>query len=267
MSERAAKARPPRTISPAPFEEKGPLRPFPAHAVGLVRRTLYTVVATTWFIAITVFGLWMLLLPPARMRGAFTAWARSDLWLMRVLCGQSMVVLGRENIPSGPALIAAKHQSAWETLALLTLLPDGAIIMKKELMRIPLFGWYARHFGMIPVDRSAGTRALRQLAEDAGRVLAEGRQIVIFPEGTRRLVGAPPDYKPGAIFLYEKLGVPMVPVALNSGKLWPRGRYVRYPGTVTVSFLPAIPPGLDRKTTQARLIEAIETESDRLAAL
>jgi 1-acyl-sn-glycerol-3-phosphate acyltransferase len=224
------------------------------------------VVATVFFVFMSVAMSWVLLFPRGRPRWALDSWAAADLLILRVIVGQRTRVLGRENIPAGPALVAAKHQAAWETMALLPLLPSGRIILKKELLSIPLYGAFARHFGMIAVDRSAGAAALKQLATDAEAVLAQGAQIVIFPEGTRRTIGAPPDYKPGAIFLYDKLGVPMVPVALNSGLLWPRGRFVRYPGTVTVSFLPAIPPGIDRKVAQRRLIDAIETETARLVA-
>lgn len=263
VAERVAEA---GRVRPDP-EAKGPLRSGPQHWIALVRTTLYRVTATVYFLLVTLISSWMLLMPQGAMRWAFSMWSRGDMFLLRWLGGQRVEVLGRENIPDGAALVAAKHQSAWETLALIPLLPNGSIIMKKELMQIPVYGRYARHFGMISVDRTAGISALKQLAQDAGDVLAEGRQVVIFPEGTRRPVGAAPDYKPGAIFLYERLNVPIVPVALNSGLLWPRGRYVRYPGTITVSFLPQIPAGLDRKTAQARLIEAIESESDRLAGL
>lgn len=267
MSETAGEDAPAAGDGAAAKAAKGPRRSGPAHWIALARSLVYSAVATSYFVVLTILSLWMLLLPPATMRWAFNGWNASELWLMRVMVGQKLRVIGRENIPDGPALVAAKHQSAWETMALIPLLPCGTVIMKKELMQIPLFGWFARHFGMIPVDRSAGTRALKQLAEDARAALADGKQIVIFPEGTRRLVGAPPDYKPGAFFLYQQLGVPMVPVALNSGLLWPRGRLVRYPGTITVSFLPPIPPGLPRAEARAALIEAIETESDRLAGI
>lgn len=251
---------------PPTLDAKGPRRSGPAHAVALVRSLVYSVVATLVFILASLAMSWALLLPADRTRFAFTSWARIDLFLMRVILGQRMVVLGRENIPPGAALVASKHFAQWETVALVPLLPNGRIILKKELLSIPLYGAYARHYGMIAVDRSAGASALKQLATDSAAVLAEGAQIVIFPEGTRRPVGAPPDYKPGAVFLYERLGVPMVPVALDSGLLWPRRRFVRYPGTITVSFLPPIPPGLDRKTAQRRLVDAIETETARLVA-
>ena len=161
---------------------------------------------------------------------------------------------------------AAKQQAAWETTALFPMLSKGVIILKKELLRIPVYGWYASHYGMIPVDRSGGSAALKQIAEDGRKAVARGHQILIFPEGTRQLIGAPPDYKPGAIFLYQQLKVPIVPVALNSGLLWPRRRMVRYPGIITVSFLPAIPPGLPRAEAQERMQSAIERETDRLVA-
>lgn len=246
--------------------QKGPRRPLAQHTVALIRTAIYSATATAYFLIVTTLSLYVFFLSPERGRSALNAWAATDLWLLRVICGQRIEVLGRDNIPQGAAFVAAKHQAAWETLALVPLLPRGVIILKRELLNIPIYGWYARHFGMIPIDRGGGAATLKQLARDAEAALAKGLQIVIFPEGSRRLVGAPPDYKSGAIFLYERLGVPMVPVALNSGLLWPRRRFVRYPGTVTVSFLPAIPPGFDRREARTRLIDAIETETDRLVA-
>ena len=120
------------------------------------------------------------------------------------------------------------------------------MVLKRELMLIPLFGWFAHKFRMIPVDRGAGTTALKRLIGRAKEAVRQGRQVVIFPEGTRRTPGAPPDYKPGAVALYLNLGVPCVPLALNSGVFWPRRKFMRYPGTILMEFLPAIPPGLPR---------------------
>ena len=243
---------------------KAPRRRGPGHWIALVRSAVYSVVATGYFLVTTTSLAFVLLLPPDATRRLLILWAAGDVLLLRVICGQKVRVLGRENVPDGAALIASKHQSAWETLAFLPILPKGAVILKKELLAIPLYGWFARHYGMIPIDRTAGPAALKRLAVDAKAALERGHQIVIFPEGTRQLVGAPPDYKPGAIFLYERLGVPMVPTALNSGLTWPRGRFVRYPGTITVSFLPPIPPGVKRAEVKARLQNAIETETDRI---
>ena len=250
----------------AAAKPKGPRRHGLPHAIALVRSVVYSVVSTTAFLAFTLSCTWALLLPPQRTRYLLNMWGRADVFLLRVLCGQKVVVLGAHNQPRGPALVAAKHQAAWETTALIPMLPNGVIILKKELLRIPVYGWFARHYGMIPVDRSGGAAALKQLAEEARKAVDQGHQILIFPEGTRQVVDAPPDYKPGAIFLYHQLKVPMVPVALNSGLLWPRRRIVRYPGTITVSFLPAIPPGLPRAEAQERLQNAIERETDRLVA-
>lgn len=246
--------------------QKGPRRPGLAHAVAVVRSAIYSAAATTYFIVMAAAFAWVLLLPPEKAGFLLRWWSKGDLVLLRIIVGQKLKVRGRHNLPKGPALIAAKHQAQWETIALIPLLPNAVVILKKELTKIPVFGWYIRYFGMISVDRSAGSAALKQLAVDARREVDKGRQILIFPEGTRQPVGAPPSYKPGAIFLYGQLGVPMVPVALNSGVLWPRHRFVRYPGTITVSFMPPIPPGLPRAEALARLQSAIERETDRLVA-
>ena len=233
-------------------------------AVALVRTATYSVLATVIFIVMTIICSPVLLFPAQPTRGLLRFWAASDLWILRVVVGQRVEIRHPENIPEGPALVASKHQSAWETLALVPMMPKGVIILKKELLKIPLYGWYAAHYGMIPVDRTAGAAALKQLAVDAQQALDAGMQIVIFPEGTRQRIGAPPDYKPGAIFLYDRLKVPMVPVALNSGVFWPRDGYAKYPGTITVSFLPPIPPGVTKAEAKARLVTAVETETAAL---
>jgi len=197
---------------------------------------------------------------------ALQAWARTSLWLLRVVAGIGMEVRGREHIPRGAALVAGKHQSTWETFAILPLLDDPAMVLKKELAYIPFFGWFIYKFRMIPVERSSGSAALRRLLALAADRIAEGRQVVIMPEGTRRAPGDPPDYKPGAAALYGRLDVPCVPFALNSGLYWPRRRFRRFPGTIIIEFLPAIPAGLSRKEFQQRLETAIETASAGLLA-
>ena len=197
---------------------------------------------------------------------ALQAWGKSALWWMKVIVGAHIEVRGIKHIPQGAALVAGKHQSLWETFAILPCLDDPAMVLKKELSYIPFFGWFIHKFKMIAVQRGAGPAALRNLVKRAQEEKARGRQIVIMPEGTRRGVDDPPDYKPGAAALYTSLGLPCVPFALNSGLFWPRRKFLRRPGTIIIEFLPAIPAGLPRKEFQARLQEAIETATARLVA-
>ena len=192
------------------------------------------------------------------------SWAKTSLWLLKVITGTKAEFSGRQNIPPGAALIAAKHQAFWEVFALVPELDRPTFILKKELMKIPLFGWYSRRLGMIPVDREKRGAALQSILVGATRAVAEGRQIIIFPEGTRTAPGAEPDYKPGVHFLYSQLGVPLVPVALNSGVFWPRDSFHRRAGTVRVEFLPALPPGLDRHQMLRGLKGSIEARENAL---
>ena len=197
---------------------------------------------------------------------ALQVWARSSLWLLRVICGTHIEVRGAGNIPKGPVLVAGKHQSVWETFAILPYLDDPCMVLKKELSWIPVFGWFIFKFRMIRLERSAGTAALRDLLATGGEELAAGRQIVIMPEGTRQAPGAPPAYKPGAAALYGTLGCACLPFALNSGLFWPRRKFLRFPGTIILEFLPLIPAGLPRKAFQERLQNDIETATAKLVA-
>ncbi len=192
--------------------------------------------------------------------------ARTELWLLKTIVGTKLEVRGREKLPKGACLVASKHQSAWETFALIPLFRDPAYLMKRELFYIPFHGWFSYKFEMIPVDRDKGPTALRRMLAEAKTRAAAGREIIIFPEGTRRAPGALPDYKTGVFLLYEALGIPCVPVALNSGLFWPRRSLKRYPGTIIVEFLDPIPPGLSKREFLPRLQETIETASNRLIA-
>ena len=216
--------------------------------------------------------LWLLLclptlvLPrPAAIRMA-QAWGRSNLWLMRVLVGTRVEFRGRERIPAGPLLVAAKHQSIWETFALLSLFDRPAFVLKRELTWLPFFGQLLIKADMIPVDRGGGRATLAAMTRRAAETAHRGHQILIFPEGTRRPPGAAPAYKAGLGFLYAHLGVPCLPVALNSGAFWPRRRFGRRPGTIVVEFLPAIAPGEPRETFARRLQAELESASERLLA-
>ncbi len=195
---------------------------------------------------------------------ALQVWARSSLWLLRVICGTYIEVRGLKNIPAGPVLVAGKHQSLWETFAILPYLDDPCMVLKKELSWIPFFGWFIFKFRMIRLERGAGPSALRELMARGVQELAAGRQIVIMPEGTRRAPDAPPAYKPGAAALYGTLGSACLPFALNSGLFWPSRKLLRFPGTIVLEFLPPIPAGLPRKEFQQRLQNDIETATARL---
>jgi 1-acyl-sn-glycerol-3-phosphate acyltransferase len=192
------------------------------------------------------------------------AWGRVNLVLLRVVAGIDYEIRGREKIPDGAIIVAPKHQSAWETFALLPLFNNPTFILKRELQWIPIFGWLTIKGRMVPVDRSKGSQALIAMAERARIELADRRQLIIFPEGTRRPAGAEPRYKYGVAHLYAAEGVPCVPVALNSGLFWPRRSLRRFPGKIVVEILDPISPGLDKEAFMHRLQDTIETATARL---
>ena len=223
-----------------------------------------------FFYAHTIFWLIVLLptevLPKAAFWWGVEHWAKINRWAITAIAGVKVEVRGLENLPKGGALIAAKHHSAFETVSLIDFFDRPTFVMKKELRRIPLFGWYTIKGDQIAVDRSAGRSALADMTERARDEAQRGRQILIFPEGTRRPAGAEPHYKHGIAHLYANLGVPLVPVALNSGLFWGRHDFYRHPGTLVVEFLPPIPAGQDPEEVFVELQTVIETATDRLIA-
>jgi 1-acyl-sn-glycerol-3-phosphate acyltransferase len=228
----------------------------------LVYNVLFYLLLAFWVIV----GLPTLLMP---RRGAVTlaqCWARSSIWLMRVICNTKVEYRGLEKIPKGPLVVMSKHQSMWETFALLQFFPQPLFILKRELKWIPFFGWYLIKTDMIGVDRSDGGRSLIAMARRAGAEVRRGRQLIIFPEGTRTSVDAPPRYKTGVAQVYVDCGVTCLPVALNSGLFWPRRSFMRYPGTLVVEFLDPLPPGLKRREFIAQVSAVIEAASNRLVA-
>ncbi len=200
------------------------------------------------------------------MRRLAGFWQRGIQAGLGLLVGLHYRVEGLEHLPPGPCIIAAKHQSAWETLFFHIVRPDIIIGLKRELRWIPLVGWYLAIAENVFVDRSAAAKALRSLVEGCKAAVAKGWSILIFPEGTRQAPGAPPDYKSGVAALYAALDVPVVPVALDSGLYWPRRGFIKRPGTIKVSFLEPIPPGLDRRAFMRLLEERIETRMKQLLA-
>jgi 1-acyl-sn-glycerol-3-phosphate acyltransferase len=205
-----------------------------------------------------------LLLPHRYAMGVIRGWARFCLFGLRWIAGVKVEFRGLEHRPTGAALIAGKHQSMLDVIAPFAILPDNCFIMKKELRPLPFFGWFAWKTGMIAVDRSAHSKALKEMVRQARTRFAEGRQILIFPEGTRTPLGAAPDYKPGIAALYRDLECPCTPMATNSGVHWPAHGFRRYPGTVVYEFLPAIPAGLKRAEFMSLLEERIEGASNGL---
>lgn len=206
----------------------------------------------------------LLLAPRSWAMAGLRTHGHATLWLMRWIVGTKMEVRGREHLPDGAYLVAAKHQSAWDTIALTTVFPDPALVMKAELLKIPVYGWFCAKFGMIPIQRETGPSALRRMLKAARERADDQRQILVFPEGTRRQPGAPPDYKPGILLLYDALQRPCVPVALNSGHFWPRDSLIRRPGKIVVDILPPLPAGLPRKAFRSDLIDAIEGRTAEL---
>lgn len=211
-----------------------------------------------------VIALPTFLMPYWGIVGIARIWGKVNLWLLRVIVNVKVEIRGRDKIPPGPLLVASKHQSAWETFALVTLFPNPVFILKRELQWIPIFGWFTIKGRMVPVDRGGGAAALRAMTERARYELTQNRQLIIFPEGTRRPAGAEPRYKFGVKHLYAGAGVPCLPIALNSGLFWPRRTLRRYPGTVIVEILDVIPAGLSQDEFFTRLQDQIETATAKL---
>jgi 1-acyl-sn-glycerol-3-phosphate acyltransferase len=226
----------------------------------LIYNMLFYVLLAFWVIV----GIPTYLMPRSAIMSVARYWARSSIWLLRVICNIKVEYRGLEKIPKGPLIVASKHQSMWETFALLQFFDQPLFIVKRELKWIPLFGWYLIKSDMIAVNRGAGGRSLLTMARRAGEQVRRGRQLIIFPEGTRTAVGAPPRYKAGVAQIYVDCGVTCLPVALNSGLFWPRRTFMRYPGTLVVEFLDPLPPSMSRDEFTARVSSVIEEATNRL---
>jgi 1-acyl-sn-glycerol-3-phosphate acyltransferase len=211
-----------------------------------VRSTLFDLLLALWtglFVPVLAI-LWLCGSPERSVRLTSRLWARGILAGLKWLVGLTYTERGRHNIPDEPCLIIANHQSTWETLAFLILFPDVAIVAKQELLTIPIFSWFLRKSPMILIDRESGSKAVRKMIDESRAALAQGRSVLIFPEGTRRPVSEPVEFKRGVELLYTKLDRPVLPVALNSGLFWEPGRTYKRAGTISVSYLRPIQPGL-----------------------
>src|SRR6266436_8013811 len=229
-----------------------------------LRSLVFNVLFYLVLVVLIIIAIPTLAMPARAMMTVAGWWARASFFLMRVICNIKVEFRGVEKIPQGPLIVASKHQSMWETFALLPFFERPIFILKRELIWIPVFGLFLIKAKMIAVDRSAGGRALIRMTRRAGEAVRSGRQLVIFPEGTRRPVGAQPSYKAGVGQVYVDCGVACLPVALNSGLFWPRRTFMRYPGTLVVEFLDLLPPGLPRDQFLARAREVIEDATNRI---
>ena len=233
----------------------------------MLRSILFNLLYALWGTGMHIICLPLLFASRRAVQKAGGIWIDGTLFLLKHVVGIDYRIVGAENLPKTPAIYAAKHQSAWETLFLSRYLDYPAFVLKKELLSIPLFGWFLKKAGMIAIDRKAGASALRSMARQATETLASGRSILIFPEGTRVPPGQSRPYQPGVAALYTQLKVPVVPMALNSGLFWGRQSFIKKPGTIVVEILPPIQPGLDRKALMRELENRIETAANALARI
>lgn len=230
--------------------------------------TVRSLIFTLWlYLSMPLFAVVLspaLLMPHGAAMGVIKLWSRFVLFGLRWIAGVKVEVRGLEHRPTGPALIAAKHQGMLDVVAPFAFLDDPCFVLKKELMPLPFFGWFAWKTKMIAVDRAAHAKALKDMVRQTRARLADNRQILIFPEGTRTAPGEPADYKPGVAAIYRDVDAPCWPVATNSGVHWPAHGFKRYPGTVVFEFLPPIPAGLKRAEFMKQLESRIEGASTAL---
>jgi 1-acyl-sn-glycerol-3-phosphate acyltransferase len=231
-----------------------------------VRSLAFNLLFFAWLVVLGLPCLPVLLLPRRQVWTVVKLWTRGVLWLLRHVVGLGYEVRGERPADGRPVIVAAKHQSAWDTLIFLVLFDDPAYVLKRELLKIPIYGWFTWRLGMIGIDRGAGTSALKRLVADARPKFAAGRPVVIFPQGTRTAPGSRRPYLPGAYMLHADAKLPVVPVALNSGLFWGRRSFVKRPGRIIVEFLAALPQGLDRRAFTAELERRIETATAALEA-
>lgn len=232
-----------------------------------LRSVLFNIAFFTSTAAVAVLATPVLLAPSRWTMPVIRFWAWLVVQELRLICGIRLHVTGREHLPQqGAALIAAKHQSALDTIIWLLLVPRCCYVLKQELLRIPFYGFLVAKAGMIAVDREGGGAAMRQLLKDGRAAAAAGRQLVIFPEGTRVAPGEHSPYQPGIAALASATGLPVIPVATDSGMLWGRRAFLKRPGVISIAVLPPLPAGLPRPVLMQELEAVIERETDRLMA-
>jgi 1-acyl-sn-glycerol-3-phosphate acyltransferase len=233
--------------------------------VNWLRALAFNIAGIAATVVIGIAGLPLLLAPRGVVMAFGRFWARAVLALLAGIVGLRGEVRGRGNLPTGPCIIAMKHQSMWDTLMLPVMFSDPAVVIKRELLLVPFYGWYAARAGSIFIDRKGGAGAMRRMIAAAKAAAAAGRPIVIFPQGTRTAPGdASVPYQPGVAALYQGLVLPLVPAAVNSGLYWGRRSFLKWPGRAVISLLPPIPPGLPRREVMAELESRIEAATAAL---
>lgn len=226
-----------------------------------IRSLIFNILYWVWTVLCASTTVVTIFFPPRISQVTQVWWSWGLDLMLRKIVGAGVTKTGLENIPDTPCIFASQHQSSWDTSAFQRVVEMPAFVLKRELMYLPVFGFYLKLYGMIPIDRSAGASAIRAMVRKSRKIIGDGRSIVIFPEGTRTQVNSDPNYYPGVYALYALLRVPVVPVALNSGEVWSRHTSLRYPGQIRMCFLPPIQPGLERSEFMDRLSSAIESAS------
>jgi 1-acyl-sn-glycerol-3-phosphate acyltransferase len=229
-----------------------------------IRSLIYVFLFVSWSTFIVILNAIFLPFPRSVSQATIRVWMYGTMMLLRVVVGLRYEIRGMERVPEGPVIFASKHQSAWDTAIYYMFDKDPAYILKKELLKIPLYGLTLRKAGHIAIDRDGGMSTLKHVLRETRRAIQEKRRVIIFPEGTRTLPGEPGTYQPGVAAIYKDAGVPLIPVALNSGSFWGRSGYMKYPGCIVMEFLPPIPSGLNRKVFMKELQQQVDEASERL---
>ena len=229
-----------------------------------IRSLIYVFLFVSWSTFIVILNAIFMPFPRSVSQATIRVWMNGTMMLLRVVVGLRYEIRGIERVPEGPVIFASKHQSAWDTAIYYMFDKDPAYILKKELLKIPLYGLTLRKAGHIAIDRDGGMSSLKHGLRETRRAIQEKRRVIIFPEGTRTLPGEPGTYQPGVAAIYKDAGVPLIPVALNSGSFWGRSGYMKYPGCIVMEFLPPIPSGLNRKVFMKELQQQVDEASERL---